>query len=153
MQEGCQEAANALAFSVPCPTVLPGARAGNVGCPTIDVAGDETTVRRQGCVWGEGFHLVPSVPGGEVTHVVIGGGRFRNGDCDGTEFDGFSLGEVEVTLYECSEFAGLHAHHVLAQWEVDGVWYDVSSHVGHDQALHEEIVIAIVDAIQLVPPT
>lgn len=152
MQEGCQEAADVLAFSVPCPTVLPGERAGDIGCSTVDVPSDETTVRRQGCVWGEGFHLVPSVPGGEVTHVVIEGGRSRNSDCDGTEFDNFSFGDAEVTLYECSELGGLHAHHVLAQWEVEGVWYGASSHVGQDQALHEEIVTVIVDGIELVPP-
>jgi len=92
------------------------------------------------------------MPGGEVTHIVISGGRSRFTDCDGTEFDVVPAGEAEATLYECSELGGLHAYHVLALWDVDGVWYAVSSHVNEDRGVHEEIVSRLVDGVHLVPP-
>lgn len=147
VQADCERAADALGFPVPCPTVLPGDYELGI-------------LEGRGVVWGKGFHFVAPLPGDlpsppseeQVTHVLIGAGLNRFPDCDGTEYATQRMGQGDVTLYECPDTAGLHADHVLAQWEVDGVWYQASSHVIADPEFHERVVVGIVEGIQLVRP-
>lgn len=147
MLDACQEAADVLGFAVPCPMLLPG-----------DLE-PESLPQGRGLVWGDGFHLVPPLPGHlqemadrqEVFHVVVTGGS-RFDECDEGQLGVVTIDEWAVQLVECGGLAGLHADHVLAQWEHDGVWFIVSSHVAEDRNFHIAVVTRIVEHVEVVEP-
>ena len=60
------------------------------------------------------------------------------------------LGDLQGVLFSCSEAAGLHAGHRLVRFQSEDVFVSVSAH-GHTEL--NQLVLAIAEAIEMVPPS
>jgi hypothetical protein len=121
----CRAADRRLAFSVPCPGLVP---SGVVwGCePCVDagsfvLSGEADAPPRYRGKFGE-----------NAIHLVFAGSADRTSwrvACFGARAAGtLTVGSRRVRVERCPEGSSLHSGHFLARWERSGIWYAVSLH-------------------------
>lgn len=152
LSRGCQEAADALGFAVPCPTRVPGT-SGDVECKTPGAFSGAEVTPKFGCVLGEGFILEPRIrsseAGATISHFVIEaapGGRL----CTRESATALTVRDAAVYLAQCDQEGGLHSEHVAAVWELEGIQYIVSAHDW--TAYNQRAVLETVRHIELLDP-
>jgi hypothetical protein len=152
LREQCQAAADLLQFSGPCPAALP-ATNNPVRCEVPGAFREAIVEPKEGCALGEGFLLQPSgLQDLDLHHVIIEGQLDERDGCGvGEPGQSVDLGDLQGVLFSCSEAAGLHAGHTLLRFQSEDVFVSVSAH-GHTE-LNERVVLAIAEAIEMVPPS
>jgi hypothetical protein len=150
LEQQCQEAADLLEFPVPCPTALP-ATNNPVRCAIPGAFRDANVTPKEGCALGEGFLLAPTgIQDLDLYHLMIEGQLELDTGCLDTEpHTTVQTVHGQARLFACRE-PGLHEGHTLIRLEIDNVIVNVSAH-GHTEH-NEQAVLAIADAIQMIPP-
>jgi hypothetical protein len=150
LTQQCQEAADLLAFSVPCPTALPPAN-NPVRCEVPGAFRDSNVTPKEGCALGEGFLLSPTgIQDLELYHLLIQGSLEQGTGCDMDQpHERIVTTHGPGFLFKCIN-PGLHEGHTLVRFEMGDVTVNVSAH-GHTEH-NEQAVLAIADAIRMVPP-
>ena len=112
---------------------------------------DAIVVPKEGCALGEGFLLQPNgIQDLDLRYVIIEGQLDERDGCGGGEpGQSVDLGDLQGMLFSCSEATGLHANHTLVRFQSEDVFVSVSAH-GHTE-LNERVVLAIAEAIEMVP--
>ena len=108
---------------------------------------------KEGCALGQGFILEPTgIKDLDLFHLVIEGTQDAERGCGmGEQGQAVQIGDREAMLFACSEASDLHANHTLVRFQESDVDVVVSAH-GHTE-LNERAVLAIAEAINMVPPT
>jgi hypothetical protein len=150
LRQQCQEAADLLAFSVPCPTALP-ATNNPVRCEVPGAFRDSNITPKEGCALGEGFLLSPTgIQDLELYHLLIEGSLEDGTGCGMNEpHESIQTAQGQGLLFTCTE-PGLHEGHTLVRFEMGDVTVNVSAH-GHTEH-NEQAVLAIANSIQMVSP-
>jgi hypothetical protein len=150
LEQQCQEAADLVEFPVPCPAALP-ATNNPVRCVVPGAFRDANVTPKEGCALGDGFLLAPTgIQDLDLYHLLIEGQLELGSGC--LEDESHTTVETvhgQGLLFTCSE-PGLHEGHTLVRLEIDNVIVNVSAH-GHTEH-NEQAVLAIADAIQMIPP-
>jgi hypothetical protein len=150
LKQQCQEAADLLAFSVPCPTALPATNS-PVRCEIPGAFRDSNITPKKGCALGEGFLLSPTgIQDLELFHLLIEGSLEQGTGCDMDEpHERIQTVHGQGFLLTCTG-PGLHEGHILVRFAIGDVTVNISAH-GHTEH-NEQAVLAIADAIEMVPP-